>query len=123
MSSNLVLIVVFFVIGVAILAGIGIGLVIGLALGSRAEEAPLQRRLAPAPEAPLAQPEMLAPGQAGRGVSAGMGARLAPVATAPPSPAPAQGRQTAWSIALAIGVIVVCCVCTFLAAALATVRR
>ena len=119
-NNNLILGVIFFLIGMAVLAGIGIGLVIGLALGGSDDS--VERPAAPPrsvePVVPLTSPAT--------SVSASQVDFARPTTTGGLQPVPVAGAEAArparrvpsWSVALAIGVIVVCCCCTFLLAAL-----
>lgn len=149
--SGATVLLLFSIIFLAVLAGVGIGLVIGIALVGRDEDAPAER--GPAPNRALAQPvspslegqtapdlpSVVAPSAQGvewgppesraeaqptfaAAASFSTGAAVAADAAmhvASPA-APAQRRPQSWSIALAIGVMLVCCVCTWLVAAMAT---
>jgi energy-converting hydrogenase Eha subunit A len=98
------IVVVFFLMAMAVLAGVGIGVVIGLALGMREDS---NGRSSTEPDARLLAPGVLPVREA---------------ASAPPVQKTTPAR-TSWSVALAIGVIVICCLCTFLLAALVTIAR
>lgn len=95
MDSTVMITLVFFLVGMAVLAGAGIGFVAGLALGRRGDEPPpaaaIQTADRGAPQPAWAQRE-----------------------------APRPRTPAAWSVALAFGVIILCCACTFLVAVAAT---
>lgn len=156
MAGSTILIVFVFLLVVAVFAGIGIGLVIGLVLWGREEGiSPAEVQHPPVPPVSSELPSVAA-GSAvqsesfqatvasvvpvaveGEGLSQQDDAAtsipavpaesrsLAEISAAAVSPQPAAAprRGQSWSVALAIGVIVICCVCTFLLAALTTISR
>ena len=120
-DGGLILLIVVFLIVMALVAGIGIGLVIGLVLGSREEKG--QSNPAPPSAAGSVEPvwlpvpaaDPLAPDSAQPAASA-----IPAFAVQPAAP---QQRAQAWTVALAMGVILTCCACTFLLAAITTVGQ
>ncbi len=157
MDGATILVVFIFLLVVAVFAGIGIGLVIGLVLWGRNED-----QASPLPQQPVAQPAAYAPALSAQGGNAVLPLPVADVvlqsvASAPepdgaqvdeqiaavplrgavtsmdepvvaPIPLAAEPvhparRTQSWSVALAIGVIVICCICTLLLAALTALTR
>lgn len=155
MDGATILVVFIFLLVVAVFAGIGIGLVIGLVRWGRNED-----QTSPPPQ-PVTQPAAYAPvlitSQGGNAAlpvadvvpesiesapepdSAQVDEQIVPetlpdavsqtdepvVAPVPLAAEPVRParRTQSWSVALAIGVIVICCVCTFLLAALTVLTR
>jgi hypothetical protein len=124
MEGNLVLVIIVFLVAMAVLAGMGIGLVIGLALGNR-EERPREDSKWARAELSVARTSPSTSATAERVEFAPMTTTggIEPAATAAPQSARPHGRGQSWSVALAIGVIVICCMCTFLLAAAVTIGR
>ena len=148
MDSSTILIVFIVLLVIAVFAGIGIGLVIGLVLWGRDDE---REPLPPAPAEPTpygndaaiaaqafapviseaAQPvlsEEPTPDSAILAVTPGAALDSRALETEsvveyPSAPPRAARRTQPWSVALAIGVMLFCCICTFLLAAIAALSR
>jgi hypothetical protein len=101
MSNQFVLLFLFFfLLALVGIAGIGVGVVVGLVLGERKETQPRQS------SGEAEQPAMPV---------------LGPTAATPEAQKPSSRRSPpAWTIALAIAVMIFCCCCTLLVAVMAS---
>ncbi len=119
MTGNVILVVVFFLMGMALLAGLAIGLVIGVALGGD-EKSPQRQPAAREEYERLARDMPAAP--AFTQLDAGAQERAQAVAARASSAEPQRNVQS-WSVALALCVMTICCICVFLMAVLVTLAR
>ncbi len=118
-----VLFLSFFLLALVGIAGIGVGVVIGLAIGGRREArlAPDHGPIAPAVRMDSSASALVIPVAASAAPDATM-QTSAPNTVPPASPTAPRRAAPAWTIALAIGVMICCCCCTLLLAVIASTR-
>jgi len=119
MDSSVITALVFFLVGMALFAGAGIGFVVGLAVGRRPDEPRAGEHLAP-PGAFAAPPRQAALPAAEMTFEAAQQRADAERMAANQEALRQRRSTTSWSVALAFGVIILCCACTFLMAAAVT---
>ena len=124
-NSYALLFLFFFLLALVGVAGIGVGVVIGLALGEKRETRPVQGSaqapVSPEALAPVTASEMVLPAAPPSEAEAPvqMSASMGDAMQQPPAP---RRSAPAWTIALAIAVMLFCCCCTLLLAVMASMR-